>query len=231
MDALDVSRVERKYVLTAGVAENLYGKLRKLLPGDEFQGFNPYVVRSLYFDSYDNEDYFEKLAGVKDRKKIRLRIYDPKASVIKLEIKQKEGENQRKISFSVTKEQALDLMAGKIDFLEALDNPLGSDLYYTFLKESYRPKCIVEYKRRAFSVPVNHTRITFDSEIRSSEGCLDLFADHPSFLYPVGSRSEVVLEVKYDHFLLSYIKDALDMCEKTEQSFSKYITARPYGLG
>ena len=54
--AAEVSRVERKFVLPVKVAEDLYGRLRLLLPGDPFQGYEPYTVRSLYFDSFYNED-------------------------------------------------------------------------------------------------------------------------------------------------------------------------------
>lgn len=34
--AAEVSRVERKFVLPVKVAEDLYGRLRLLLPGDPF---------------------------------------------------------------------------------------------------------------------------------------------------------------------------------------------------
>ena len=92
------------------------------------------------------------------------------------------------------------------------------------------PKCIVEYKRRAFAIPTNNIRITFDSEIASTEGNMDIFNPSLGLLYPVESRNKVVLEVKYNHFLLSYVKDALRMCDATQESYSKYISARKYGL-
>ena len=34
------------------------------------------MVRSLYFDSLEDSDYYDKLDGVMNRKKIRLRIYE-----------------------------------------------------------------------------------------------------------------------------------------------------------
>ena len=218
---LDVSRVEEKYVLTYAEAERLYLKLRKILPGDGVNGYEAYCVRSLYFDSYYNDDYLDKLSGIKDRKKIRLRIYDVSASDVKLELKQKEGDNQRKRSVRITRQEAEMLCQ---------ENGVAQDIYYIMKKEVYRPKCIVEYKRRAFAVPTNNIRITFDSEIVSAEGNLDLFVPSRALTIPVESKNTVILEVKYNHFLLSYIKDALGFCDVAQGSYSKYVVGRKMGL-
>ncbi|MBQ6886504.1 MAG: polyphosphate polymerase domain-containing protein [Lachnospiraceae bacterium] len=229
-EQLDVSRVEEKYVISKKEAERLYWKLKQILPGDDMNGYETYTVRSLYFDSYHNDDYFDKLAGIKDRKKIRLRIYDTKTDTVKLELKQKSGDNQRKQSLTITRKEAEMLIKGNCEFLLEKDKALAQDIYYIFRKEVYLPRCIVEYKRQAFAVPTNNIRITFDSEIASTEGNFDLFNPSLAMLIPVESRNKVVLEVKYNHFLLSYIKDALSLCDVTQESYSKYVSARKYGL-
>ncbi|MBP3339961.1 MAG: polyphosphate polymerase domain-containing protein [Lachnospiraceae bacterium] len=227
---LDVSREEKKYVLTYMEAEKLYLKLKQILPGDEVNGYNSYMVRSLYFDSYYNDDYFDKVAGIKDRKKIRVRIYDVSAEKAKLEVKQKEGNMQRKRSISITRKEAEMLCKGDYEFLLNKDDKLAEDIYYIMHKETYRPKCIVEYKRRAFAVPTNNIRITFDSEIAVSEGNLNIFDNSKAMLVPIESRNKVILEVKYNNFLLSYIKDALQLCDAPQESYSKYTTGRYWGL-
>lgn len=229
-EQLDVSRVEEKYVISKLEADRLFNKLKQILPGDDVNGYEAYKVRSLYFDSYYNDDYFDKLAGIKERKKIRIRIYDTSSETAKLELKQKSGENQRKQSLTITREEAKMLTKGNCEFLMDKENELAKEIYYIFKKEVYLPKCIVEYKRRAFAIPTNNIRITFDSEIASSEGNFDIFDPSLALMYPVESRNKVVLEVKYNHFLLSYIKDALKMCDATQESYSKYVTARKYGL-
>lgn len=227
---LDVSRVEQKYVISRLEAEKLYLKLKQILPGDDFHGYEAYKVRSLYFDSYYNDDYHDKMAGIKDRKKIRLRIYNTGEDLVKLELKQKSGMNQQKRSLGITKEEAEAMIKGDCEFLLKRGSELAEAIYYIFKKEVYMPRCIVEYKRRAFAVPTNDIRITFDSEITSSEGNFDLFNPSPAMMIPVDSYNKVVLEVKYNHFLLSYIKDALALSDVTEESYSKYIVARKYGL-
>ena len=46
-----------------------------------------YWIRSLYFDTVENKDYYEKTIGCNIRKKIRLRIYDISTKIVKLELK------------------------------------------------------------------------------------------------------------------------------------------------
>lgn len=226
----DISRVEEKYVLTKLQALTLSAKLKKVLQGDGVNGTRPYQVRSLYFDSYWNEDYFDKLDGVENRKKIRLRIYSPKDGTAKLEVKQKKGNNQRKQSLTVTREQAEALIRGDFDVLLRMKETLAQELYYVFLKEQYQPRCIVEYSRTAFQEPFNRIRITLDSDIQVSEGKWDLFDWVKGDTAPVGSKNEVILEVKYDGFLLGYVKDALAGCDVVQEAKSKYCVGRYYGL-
>ncbi len=227
---LDVSREENKYVLTYAEAEKLYLKLKQLLPGDDVNGYDSYMVRTLYFDSYHNDDYYDKLAGIRERKKIRVRIYNIEDQTAKLEVKQKDGKYQRKRSISITKQEVDMFCKGNYEFLLKKETALAEDIYYILLKETYRPKCIVEYKRRAFAVPTNNTRITFDSEIMVSEGNLNIFEKSMAMLVPAESRNKVILEVKYNNFLLSYIKDAIHMCDTFQESYSKYTTGRYWGL-
>lgn len=226
----DVSRVEEKYVLTKLQAEILFNKLKKILPGDSFNGNEPYLVRSLYFDSYYNDDYFDKLDGTELRKKIRIRIYSPDSKTAKLEVKQKQAANQRKQSITITREKAIKLINGDINFLLEENDSLAESIYYIFKKELYKPKCIVEYRRRAFQVPVNDIRITFDSDIETNEGNFDLFSSSLALTAPVDRKNTVVLEVKYNNFLLSYIKDALACVDAPMESYSKYVKGRYIGL-
>ncbi|OON87189.1 hypothetical protein BXO88_04775 [Oribacterium sp. C9] len=225
MSELSVARTERKFVIGKYQAEKIFNRLLKALPGDPFSGNDPYYVRSLYFDSYYNDDYFDKMDGIKNRKKIRIRIYNGSADVIKLELKQKSGDAQNKKSFTITKQQALNMTSGRFSFLLDTGNPDMEQIYYIMMKEVYRPKCLIEYERRAFAVPTNDIRITFDTDIRTSEGNLDLFTDR-NYFRPADTSDLVVLEVKYNHFLLSYIKDLLAMDYIDERSYSKYIAGR-----
>lgn len=71
----------------------------------------------------------------------------------------------------------------------------------------------------------NNIRITFDHQIEATEANFDLF-DPKLLMHPVMGQGLAVLEVKYNGFLLSYIKDMLNGINKSELSVSKYCIAR-----
>ena len=88
----------------------------------------------------------------------------------------------------------------------------------------------MEYLRQAYLAQENHIRITLDSRITATETCFDLFSARlPQF--PVMDPFRMVLEVKYNGFLPSYIKDLLHQVHRPELSISKYCMARRLTCG
>ena len=222
----DARRREVKYRISMFSALSAIHRMSALLTADKHNsGSLGYMVRSLYFDSIYNDDLEQKEDGLEWRKKIRLRVYSPSDTTAKLELKEKDGDWQRKRSLSISKEQALMLINRDYSALLSLDNELAEELYLTMTKELYLPRVMVQYDRAAFVVPANDTRITFDMRLCASEGCYDLFGDRLA-LYPIGYYDDTTLEVKYNHFLMSYVKDLLDNIEKTPVAYSKYVMAR-----
>lgn len=223
-------RTERKYLVSKLQISGLYARLSAVMAGDPVNGTRAYMVRSLYFDTIYNDDFFEKMAGIERRQKIRLRIYDVNAKTAKLEIKEKQGTAQLKRSLIVSREDAMELQKGNYEVLKKYEEPLAEELYTTMTTKMYRPACMVEYQRIAFVNYTNDTRITLDSDIRSNEGNYNIF-DPKLQMYPVSDETKMVLEVKYNGFLLSYIKDIVGTIECHESANSKYCMARKYGLG
>ena len=220
-----VLRFERKFLLPLEEYHRLRGRLDALLDKDAHTGRDGYAIRSLYFDTLWDGDYFEKEDGVQLRRKLRLRIYDPASESAFLEMKQKEGEYQLKRSLRLSRAAAQSLAQG--DYAPLLDvrDDFADECYALLSMRGYRPKAVIEYKREAYTAPENDTRITLDREIRATESCMDLF--DPSLpLYPVMDGGQVVLEVKYNGFLLGYIKDMLEECNASELSVSKYCLGR-----
>lgn len=229
-EILDVLRKEKKYVISSIISNNLSSFCGKVLQNDTNNGCEGYCVRSLYFDTYDNTDYEQKLSGDYIRKKIRLRIYNTKDEFVKLEMKQKQGDNQRKRSLSISRNDARRLIDGDFLCLLKYDNSFAKELYNTMVMEVYRPKCVVEYHRKAYLTDENNTRITFDSNIRACETNFNIF-DQDLCLNPVYDMEKVILEVKYNNFLLSYVKDMINSVDRIETSVSKYCLARSLNLG
>ncbi|WP_051355907.1 VTC domain-containing protein [Acetobacterium malicum] len=225
-----VIRTEKKFLISLYKAIVLSNKLGSLLFADSHNGTEGYLVRSLYFDSVDDRDYYEKEDGLLMRKKIRLRVYSPDDELVKLEKKEKHGDNQCKRTLNISRETAKQMILGNYDELFKNPHPFAQELYHDLVTGSYVPKCMVEYQRKAFIVPENDTRITIDSNIYASESSYDLFRE--SFNgYPVSHCDDVTLEVKYNNFLLSYVKDLLDSCQKTQVSYGKYYLGRSVGHG
>ena len=222
---LNVYREEKKFLLNAEEFITRSHMLEQFMIQDEHNGALGYKIRSLYFDTAYDEDFFGKLEGLELRRKIRLRIYDPSAKTAKLEMKQKQGPYQLKRSLTISREDAIRLTQGDYSPLLKYSEPFAAECYALMHMQNYRPKTIVEYNRKAFIAKENKIRVTFDSNIVATETDMNLFSDHLN-MYSVMDKFGVVLEVKYNGFLLGYIKDMLAVTNKSELSVSKYMLAR-----
>ncbi len=224
-DYLDVSRYENKYLISQVAACNIKRIFSQVLSPDVHNGLNGYMVRSVYFDSYDDSDYFDKENGYNCRKKIRLRIYSSDSEYAKLEKKEKYGAHQWKRSLKIAKSDALKLIDGDFTPLLKYDSMFAFEVYEIMTIGIYRPRCTVEYDRTAFIVNENETRLTLDSNIRASETDFNIFSPEMN-LCPVCNPDDVTLEVKFSNFLISYVKDMLAVCDKKQISKSKYVMGR-----
>lgn len=229
MQDLDVLRTERKYRLSVVTAGRIRAKMSHCLELDaNCRGQRPYVVRSLYFDTWTNRDYAEKSSGLENRQKIRLRTYG-QGGVVKLEWKRKQGAKQRKQSLLIPPGDVPRFAAGDYRPLLCYDSELARQMYCMMAEGGYQPKCLVVYDRLAYVIPTNDIRITFDSHIAAREGNFDLL--HAAGCWPVQSPGSVILEVKYNHFLLDYVQSLLAPFDLVESANSKYVQGRYFGLG
>lgn len=220
-----VLREEKKFLIGihAFIAKSY--ELEKVLIQDEHNGTNGYMIRSLYFDTPFDDDYFEKQAGAETRRKIRLRIYDPKSDFAMLEMKQKQGIMQKKRSLRLRKEEAERIVRSDFTPLLSYKDPFAAELYGFLHTRCYRPKTVVQYNRKAFIAKENRIRVTFDSRIVSTESSFDLFSERLN-MNPVLDPYDVVMEVKFNGFLLGYIQGLINSIDKSELSVSKYVLAR-----
>lgn len=218
-----VIRTEKKYQIDFIQKSVLMNRLSNVIEMDAHGGIDGYKVRSLYFDSINDDDLFDKLDGLECRKKIRLRIYSPEQTQVKLEMKQKQGASQQKKTMWISRELAQEMIEGNYGGLLELDSDLAIEIYQIMQTGLYSPKCIIEYSRVAFVEDCNNIRITFDSEIGVNTSCENFFKNDLCFI-PV--LNEPVLEVKYNGFLLSSIKQIINMADMPEISVSKYALSR-----
>lgn len=219
-----VFREEKKFLISIDEFIKKSHMLSQVMVEDPHNGVHGYIIRSLYFDTMYDGDYFEKLAGVETRRKIRIRIYDPNADFAMLEMKQKQGANQLKRSLRLSRNDAVALTKGDYSPLLSYSEPFAAECYAMMTCRCYRPKTIVQYNRKAFIAKENKIRVTFDNKIAATESCFDLFSSKLN-MNPVLDPFDVVLEVKFNGFLLDYIRRMINSIDRSELSVSKYVLA------
>ena len=224
---MQVNRTENKLLINSRETARLVRRLGQLMPLDPHcAGQQSYPVRSLYFDTVTDRCCAEKEDGLLVHEKLRLRIYSPGDTLVKLESKRKVGDAQTKKTMLISTVKAQRLMDGDFSWLLTEQTPLGLYFYRKF-SQGYRPKAIIEYDRLSFCLNFNNTRITFDSNIRSTESCLELFREE-LLMRPILSPELTVMEIKFNNFLPDYVKQALRDLRQSPGSFSKYLSGRSF---
>ena len=225
-----IYRYEKKYLLGKVLANDIQEEIKHLMNQDENGTTGgQYLVRSLYFDSIYNKDYYDKMDGVENRKKIRIRIYSIKDIFGKLESKIKCGDLQTKKSIIISRYEIEELIKGNYEVL--LDDASEERLhfYITLKNELYKPVTMVEYDRTAFFSSQYNTRVTFDRNVRFSETNYNLFSNNVAVKEAFIGKT--ILEVKYNEKLLPYISKQLSNYNLTQMAISKYCTCRPVMTG
>ena len=221
-------RHELKYHITSAEMTVLRGVLRPLMQLDpNGNERNEYHIRSLYFDTINDDALEEKIAGVGNRKKYRIRIYNFSDRVIKLECKSKYGDLISKQSVTIPRDLAEQLIAGDPEGLQRMRHPLFHDVFREMRTRLLRPAVIVDYVREAYIHPAEEVRITFDKQLRTGLYSSDMF--NPSLpTYPVFDDPVEILEVKFDEFLPSYLQGVLSGITAQRSAVSKYVWCRRY---
>ena len=222
MEVLKTFRHEYKYVISYEEMLKLRKTLNTLIDID--RDYNGYMIRSLYFDSINDDDYFDKLDGEINRKKIRLRIYEVNSKKVKLEIKAKYDIHQLKESLVISKDDAIKLIKEEYEVLLNYDDDVAKKIYIILKEGLYKPKVIIEYERIAY-VTSTSTRITIDYDIKKSDDVTKFFDKDVNYI-DVTDKKDVVLEVKFNRFLEPYIADILASYQSRFQSVSKYVMGR-----
>ncbi len=222
-------RHEIKYYLNESHMHSLIYQLSKVMDVDKYcYGLQGYKVRSLYFDSIDDECLYQKQSGFDIRSKIRLRTYGNSTSeLVKLEVKSKRGQLINKMSFDITRESAEEINSGDYRSILNLNSQLANNIYARFKIRLYKPKVIVEYNRLAFVSPVSNLRITFDMDLKTNISHIDLFSDVSQSM-PVILESKQIMEVKFEEFISGHVKSLLSNVALEKAAISKYTLSRRF---
>ena len=202
-------------------------RLRAVAESDPHAENGRYLIRSLYFDNLSDKALREKIDGVNMREKFRIRYYNGDPSVIHLEKKSKRAGLGTKYSAELTKDEAQSIVDGELDWMMASGRPLVQELYCKMRYQGLRPKTIVDYTREPFIYRPGNVRVTFDYDIHTGLSCTD-FLNPDCVTIPAGD-APILLEVKWDAFLPSVIRDCVQIPGRRVEAFSKYAQCRIYG--
>lgn len=219
-------RHEFKHEITEFDYITLKNSLSCALIPDENGVNGKYKIRSIYFDNIFDTALREKIDGVNEREKFRIRSYDNDTSFIRLEKKSKINGLCNKVSARITAKEVEKILVGDTAFLENHNQALMRELFYKMKHTGLKPKTIVDYTREAFTYPAGNIRITLDSNIRTGLSSTD-FLNPDCVTIPAGDKV-IILEVKWDEYMPDFIQSMLQLYGRRATAFSKYAVCRIY---
>lgn len=220
-------RHEWKHEISVSDMIAIRQRMRAIAKSDTHALDGKYKIRSLYFDNLADKALREKIDGVNCREKFRIRYYNDDLSFIRLEKKSKWNGLGNKQSTRLSADEAQAIVDGDLDWMMSSDRRLLQELYTKMTVQGLRPKTIVDYTREPFVYAPGNVRVTLDYDIRTGLGCTD-FLNPNAITIPAGD-APIILEVKWDEYLPSVIRDAVQLNSVRTTAFSKYAICRIYG--
>lgn len=192
-------RFETKYRVSTTQYLALRNAIKPYLQPDPFTKYAPdhrYLVRSLYFDTRDFKLYNEKIDGVCNRMKFRIRTYGKNREAlpdIRVEIKVRKGNIIEKYGAFINHEHYANFMHSQAGF--PLDDPVLMEFTRYVHKWNLLPQTLVQYHREGYQSRAHEAlRLTFDHHIVSAS-TRELFPD--TIFWHRHHLSQVVLEIKH----------------------------------
>ncbi len=187
-----------------------------------------YRIRSLYFDNADDKALKEKILGLNNREKFRIRYYNGDIRYIKLEKKGKINGLCYKRYTPLTVGQCEQIINGDIKWMRFSGNSLLVELYAKMNFQQLRPRTLVDYIREPYIYKPGNVRVTFDSGITTGLNSKELFNQQTAAMNSHAVK-KIIMEVKFDEFLPEIIRDIVQLGQRQNSAFSKYAACRIFG--
>lgn len=169
------NRFELKYLVTLQKAENFKRDLRAYLrPDENGSGGGTYALSSLYFDSPDYQCYWEKVDGIRFRRKLRIRRYEADTplrddTAVFVEIKQRVDRVTQKRRALLPYREALRLCHDReMPDHDSRDDAVIEEIAALVWQYNLYPASLIQYRRDAW-VGTDYDlglRVTFDTDMR-----------------------------------------------------------------
>ncbi|PKP52428.1 MAG: hypothetical protein CVT92_08975 [Bacteroidetes bacterium HGW-Bacteroidetes-1] len=229
-------RYEYKYFVPTMKMETLRKMMAPFVRHDDYSEMmsdKQYTVRSIYFDTSGYACYFDKVEGIKNRKKFRLRGYNTLVNdetKVFFEIK-------RKFEVPIIKNRAPVLFGNALHMLgdttmdilpqENIAYPQSEEnlekFFYHYHNYKLRPVILIIYEREAFlGLHDDKIRVTFDKNLRSVA-----FPSVDELYCEKSARRTLsdnfILEIKFNDHFPSWMKPIIGILALKRQSVSKYV--------
>ena len=228
---LHFQRFEFKYQAPLDLVEGIIPELLKYMEWDPYVknlDHKYYVVSSLYYDSAGLGSYYQKLAGERTRKKLRIRFYDAKLTPetkVFLEIKRKYDAVVLKDRVVLTQKDCYDLIKNNKKLKLCLpENELETlnEFLWTKLYNGMMPQNMVIYKRKPLISKVDpNFRVTLDYDLVTYLANWLSTKKEGIAVNPNG----VVIEVKFNNVLPFWFHQIIQNYNLDRQPFSKYCNS------
>ena len=224
------NRFELKYLITIAQAARFKSSLQAyLIPDRHGCDGGTYNVSSLYFDSADLRCYWEKVDGVKFRRKLRIRQYENGKALdedtpVYVEIKQRIKRVTQKRRVVLPYEDALQLCNQRQapQQYDPRDKAVIEEIQAFLWQYDLRPANIIRYQRQAFmgSDYDIGLRVTFDTFLTCQANNLDL--QEQSTQLRLMSPNWVVMEIKVNERIPYWLTEMIAQHNLSMIHVSKY---------
>ena len=225
----EFSRFEFKYILNEELKNKVEKQIQHFMKYDGYahpELDNSYFVRSLYFDSPSSFNFYEKIDGIKKRKKFRLRTYDKNYGNSPLFIEQK-GRNVNRVFKHRIRINQNDIgqFYDAINFDQFIKNYRDTKIINEFITDSVKrkisPVVLVDYVRRPYISDYDmNFRVTIDNQIMA-KASRTLFPDNDNFFHCLSGYT--ILEVKFFRKIPAWFHKLVQVFNLERVSVSKFV--------
>jgi len=226
----DFFRYEFKYLLNLEKRKSVESEISNFMSYDSHINKdlkNSYYVRSLYFDNNENENYYEKIDGIRLRKKFRIRTYGrsfEEGLPIFLEEKGRYIDRTFKHRVRISaKNLPLFYVSGREQDICNLypDVEVVQRFVFEVISSRIKPKVLVDYIRRPYTSTYDvNFRVTIDSHIKAAN-TNSLFPDQTTN-WICCKAGYSIMEVKFHRRIPAWFHRIIQAYEITRLSISKF---------
>lgn len=214
-------RYELKYLLTRQQKARILEAMEPYMALDQY---GRTTIRNIYFDTDNYRLIRHSIEKPAYKEKLRIRSYQKAkpSSTVFVELKKKYDSVVYKRRMSLSEEEALDWVTGKMHCKE--ETQISDEIdYFLHYYETLHPVVFLSYEREAyFCKDGGDFRVTFDDNILCRQEDLSLESD--VWGTPILEEGKVLMEIKCSGGIPLWMAHVLSQEQIYKTSFSKYGT-------